>query len=87
MNGVKSGGILTDICASIESGIWHVLGPETVHRYCSWHILHKLPTKWGNVSDKVNEKRSPKSDKVKEQKFAKSDNVKEKKSAKSDKVK
>ena len=60
MNGVKPRGILTDQCASIESGIRHVLAPQTVHRYCSWHILHKLPTKWGQVSNK-----SAKSDMVK----------------------
>ena len=52
MNGVKPGGILTDQCPSIESGIRHVLGPETVHRYCSWHILHKLSGKWGAQDDK-----------------------------------
>lgn len=53
MGGVKPGGILTDQCASIEAGIRHALAPETVHRFCSWHILHKLCTKWGNVPDKT----------------------------------
>lgn len=52
MNNVKPGGILTDQCPSIELGIKHVFGEETVHRYCSWHILHKLPTKWGQVDNK-----------------------------------
>lgn len=47
MNGLKPGGILTDQCASIDSGIRHVLGPQTLHIYCLWHILHKLPSKWG----------------------------------------
>lgn len=47
MNGVKPGGILTDQCGSIELGIKHVFGSETTHRYCSWHILHKLPNKLG----------------------------------------
>lgn len=91
MNGVKPRGILTDQCASIESGIRHVFGPETVHRYCSWHILHKLPTKWGNVSDKGNEKNKENSKEEKSEKTrkksAKSDKVKEKKSENSDKVK
>lgn len=82
MNGVKPRAILSDQCASIESGIRHVFGQETVHRYCSWHILHKLPTKWGNVTDKGNEK-SVKTDKKRD----KTDKVKEKKSEKSDKVK
>lgn len=53
MGGVKPGGILTDQSASIEAGIRHALAPETVHRFCSWHILHKLCTKWGNVPDKT----------------------------------
>ena len=61
MNGVKPGGILTDQCASIELGVKHVFGSETTQRYCSWHILHKLPTKLGrrekesNVSSQVKE--------------------------------
>lgn len=32
MNGVKPGGILTDQCPSIEKGVRHVLGDDTVHR-------------------------------------------------------
>lgn len=63
MDGVKPVGILTDQCTSIEASIRHVLGPDTVHRYCSWHILHKLPSKWGFVSDKAKDKKG-KSDKV-----------------------
>lgn len=52
MGGVKPGGILTDQCGSIEAGVKHVFGAETVHIYCSWHILHKLTTKWGPRDDK-----------------------------------
>jgi zinc finger SWIM domain-containing protein 3 len=52
MGGVKPTGILTDQCASIECGVREVLGVDTVHRYCSWHILHKLCSKWGNVPNK-----------------------------------
>ncbi|XP_078156101.1 protein FAR-RED IMPAIRED RESPONSE 1-like [Carex rostrata] len=52
MNNVKPAGVLTDQCPSIELGVKHVFGEETVHRYCSWHILHKLPTKWENVGNK-----------------------------------
>lgn len=98
MNGVKPRGILTDQCGSIESGIRHVFGQETVHRYCSWHILHKLPTKWGHVSTKVKEVRgsnsnevqevvSLDSDKVTNNNKAKIEKVKEKKAEKSDRVK
>lgn len=89
MGGVKPGGILSDQCASIESGIQHVLGPETVHRYCSWHILHKLPSKWGFVSDKgdVNEQENSNINILQEKKGEKSDKVQEKKGEKSDKVK
>jgi hypothetical protein len=43
---------LTDQCPSIEVGIRNVIEPETVHRFCSWHILHKLSTKWGFVENK-----------------------------------
>ena len=25
----------------------YVLGDDTVHRYCAWHILHKLSSKFG----------------------------------------
>lgn len=85
MDGVKPGGILTDQCASIEAGIRHVLAPETVHRYCAWHILHKLPTKWGQVSNK--EKKSDKTVDAKEKKIAKADKIKEKKTENSEKVK
>ncbi|XP_078181731.1 protein FAR-RED IMPAIRED RESPONSE 1-like [Carex rostrata] len=53
MNGVKPGGILTDQCPSIEKGIRYVLGSDTVHRYCAWHILHKLPEKFGGQEDKT----------------------------------
>ncbi|XP_078152577.1 protein FAR1-RELATED SEQUENCE 6-like [Carex rostrata] len=52
MKGVKPGGILTDQCPSIASGISHVFGDETVHRYCAWHILRKLPEKLGGADNK-----------------------------------
>jgi zinc finger SWIM domain-containing protein 3 len=50
MGGIKPGAILTDQCASIEAGIHEVLAANTVHRYCSWHILHKLTSKWGQCT-------------------------------------
>ncbi|XP_078177501.1 protein FAR1-RELATED SEQUENCE 4-like [Carex rostrata] len=56
-------------------------------RYCSWHILHKLPTKWGNVSDNGNEKIKEKNSVKTDKKRVKSDKVKEKKSEKTEKVK
>jgi hypothetical protein len=52
MGGVKPIGILTDQCSSIEFGIRTVFGSDTIHRYCSWHILHKLSSKWGNIEHK-----------------------------------
>jgi MULE transposase domain len=52
MGGVKPAAILTDQCSSIEKVIENVLSPHTVHRFCSWHILHKLSAKWDNVDDK-----------------------------------
>jgi hypothetical protein len=29
-----------------------VLSSETIHRFYTWHILHKLAAKWGNVGDR-----------------------------------
>jgi hypothetical protein len=52
MSGVKPDVILTNQCLSIEKGIEKILSPHTIHRFCSWHILHKLSAKWGNVDDK-----------------------------------
>jgi MULE transposase domain len=46
MKGVHRGGILTYQCQSIKKHMKNVL-VGTVHRYCAWHILHKLPMKWG----------------------------------------
>lgn len=51
MNGVKPGGILIDQCPSIEKGVRY--RTDTVHRYCAWHILHKLPRKFESQDDKV----------------------------------
>ena len=47
-------GILTDQCRSIELRIKHVFGSETTQRYCSWNILHKLPTKLGRREKESN---------------------------------
>jgi zinc finger SWIM domain-containing protein 3 len=51
MKGVHPGGILTDQCQSIEKGMKNVL-VGTVHRYCAWHIMRKLPMKWGRKPNK-----------------------------------
>lgn len=48
MKGVKPGAILTDQCKSIEIGVKHELR-GTLHRFCAWHITHKLSTKWGGT--------------------------------------
>lgn len=37
--------IITDQCESIKKAIKDVM-PNTRHRYCIWHILSKLPTKF-----------------------------------------
>ncbi|WMV13643.1 hypothetical protein MTR67_007028 [Solanum verrucosum] len=42
--------ILTDQCESIKVAIAEVL-PETIHRYCIWHIMTKLPAKLKGVLD------------------------------------
>ncbi|KAM3356277.1 protein FAR1-RELATED SEQUENCE 5-like [Capsicum galapagoense] len=42
--------ILTDQCESIKAAICEVL-PNTVHRYCIWHIFTKLPVKLKGVTN------------------------------------
>ncbi|KAH0659857.1 hypothetical protein KY289_028605 [Solanum tuberosum] len=42
--------ILTDQCESIKAAIAEVL-PNTIHRYCIWHIITKLPAKLKGVWD------------------------------------
>ncbi|XP_049368959.1 protein FAR1-RELATED SEQUENCE 4-like [Solanum verrucosum] len=42
--------ILTDQCESIKAAIAKVL-PDTIHRYCIWHIMTKLPAKLKGVWD------------------------------------
>ncbi|XP_057808583.1 protein FAR-RED IMPAIRED RESPONSE 1-like [Salvia miltiorrhiza] len=44
MGGVQPTAILTDQCDSIRIAVREVI-PETVHRYCSCHILQKVPVK------------------------------------------
>ena len=52
MGDVKPKAIMTDQCLSIEIAVRDIFGDETVHRNCSWHILHKLTEHWGNVKGK-----------------------------------
>ena len=52
MDGKKPKALLSDQCASIECGIKNIFGDETLHRYCVWHIMNKLPTKLGNIVNK-----------------------------------
>lgn len=51
MNGVQPEAILTDQCQSIENGIRKTL-PQSLHPYCSWHILHKLSSQFGGLANK-----------------------------------
>ncbi|KAL8484630.1 hypothetical protein ACS0TY_027071 [Phlomoides rotata] len=44
--------ILTDQCESIKTAIRDVM-PETVHRYCLWHIMSKLPVNFKGVANHV----------------------------------
>jgi hypothetical protein len=40
--------IITDEDASLKSSIGSIL-PETIHRFCMWHILEKIPEKVGHT--------------------------------------
>jgi MULE transposase domain len=51
MENVRPGAILTDQCKSIENGVRLKL-PGVLHRFCAWHITHKLSSKWGRTDDK-----------------------------------
>ncbi|XP_075107217.1 protein FAR-RED IMPAIRED RESPONSE 1-like [Nicotiana tabacum] len=50
LNNVHPLDIMTDQCDSIMSVI-NALMPNTVHRYCMWHIFAKLPMKLSGVLD------------------------------------
>ncbi|XP_050212818.2 protein FAR-RED IMPAIRED RESPONSE 1-like [Mercurialis annua] len=50
MGNVHPFGILTDQCESIKAAVREVM-PNTIHRYCIWHILHKLPQKFKNLAN------------------------------------
>ncbi|XP_057791297.1 protein FAR-RED IMPAIRED RESPONSE 1-like [Salvia miltiorrhiza] len=45
MGGVAPTAILTDQCESIKDALKEVM-PETIHRFCIWHILYKFPEKF-----------------------------------------
>jgi zinc finger SWIM domain-containing protein 3 len=51
MGNIKPGGILTDQCGRITNGIEKKLS-GILHRFCVWHITHKLPSKWSGREDK-----------------------------------
>ena len=42
--------ILTDQCESIKSVVREVM-PNTIHKYCLWHILCKVPEKFKHVRE------------------------------------
>ncbi|RYQ84711.1 hypothetical protein Ahy_B10g104171 [Arachis hypogaea] len=44
MGGKAPKGILTDQCASIQRAI-EMCMPTTIHRWCIWHIMKKIPNK------------------------------------------
>lgn len=52
MGDVKPKAIMTDQCRSIQIGVDSFFGADTLHRNCSWHILHKLTDHWGGVKGK-----------------------------------
>ncbi|XP_022868500.1 protein FAR1-RELATED SEQUENCE 5-like [Olea europaea var. sylvestris] len=51
MHGQAPLGIITDQDRAMQNAIQIVL-PNTKHRWCLWHILKKLPEKFGHHSDK-----------------------------------
>ncbi|XP_075098795.1 protein FAR1-RELATED SEQUENCE 4-like [Nicotiana tabacum] len=50
LNNVRPLAIMTDQCDCIKAAI-NALMPNTVYRYCIWHIFAKLPTKLSAVLD------------------------------------
>ncbi|XP_075109189.1 protein FAR1-RELATED SEQUENCE 5-like [Nicotiana tabacum] len=52
LNNVHSLAIMTDQCDSIKAAI-NALMPNTVHRYCIWHIFIKLPIISGVLDSKI----------------------------------
>ncbi|KAL8527316.1 hypothetical protein ACS0TY_005259 [Phlomoides rotata] len=50
MNGVHPNAIITDQCPSINLAIMDVM-PNTIHRYCIWHILSKVTKKFKHVAN------------------------------------
>ncbi|RYQ97345.1 hypothetical protein Ahy_B08g093392 [Arachis hypogaea] len=44
MGGKAPKGILTDQCTSIQRAI-ELCMPTTIHRWCIWHIMKKIPSK------------------------------------------
>ncbi|KAH6792035.1 hypothetical protein C2S52_002512 [Perilla frutescens var. hirtella] len=50
MGGVYPTGIITDQCDSIRNALMDIM-PYSIHRYCIWHIMAKLPVKFRCVAD------------------------------------
>ncbi|XP_050232898.1 protein FAR-RED IMPAIRED RESPONSE 1-like [Mercurialis annua] len=50
MGGIHPHAILTDQCESIKAATREVM-PNTIHRFCLWHIMCKLPQKLKNVPE------------------------------------
>ncbi|GFP86055.1 protein far1-related sequence 5 [Phtheirospermum japonicum] len=51
MRGKTPIGIITDQDLAMKAAIPQVF-PNTIHRWCLWHIMKKLPEKFGGCSDK-----------------------------------
>ncbi|XP_022861564.1 protein FAR1-RELATED SEQUENCE 5-like, partial [Olea europaea var. sylvestris] len=51
MHGQAPHGIITDQDKAMQNAI-HIVFPHTKHRWCLWHILKKLPEKFGYHVDK-----------------------------------
>lgn len=50
MGDVHPTAMLTDQCPSIKNVVREVM-PNTIHRYCLWHIAAKMPKKFKGVAD------------------------------------
>ncbi|KAL2486712.1 Uncharacterized protein Adt_31468 [Abeliophyllum distichum] len=51
MNGQAPNGIITDQDRAMQNAI-HIVFPTTRHRWCLWHIMKKLPEKFGSNNHK-----------------------------------
>ncbi|KAL8495042.1 hypothetical protein ACS0TY_019264 [Phlomoides rotata] len=50
MGGIHPHAIITDQCESIRRAISDLM-PDTIHRFCIWHIVSKIQQKFRGVAD------------------------------------